>query len=78
MTARLAFAPQFAALLLLGLAVTPTASAQDAMQLDTAFRDSLLRRPAPEGYREGRRQDASEAQEHIKATRRHSKRRKKV
>jgi len=77
----LPFAPQFAAVLLLGLALAPAASAQDAMQLDTAFRDSLLRRSAPEGhtgYEEGQRQDASEAQERVKAARRHPRRRQKV
>jgi hypothetical protein len=38
----------FAAILLSGTALT--ASAQDAMQLDTAFRDSLLRKPASDGH----------------------------
>jgi hypothetical protein len=47
MTVRLPFTLAFFAVVpLLGL--TP-ASAQDAMQLDTAFRDSLLRKPTSDG-----------------------------
>jgi len=49
-TVRLPFAVSlFAAVLILGPAFSPTASAQDAMQLDTAFRDSLQRKPASDG-----------------------------
>ena len=47
MNMRLPFALQlFATVFLLGLV---PASAQDAMQLDTAFRDSLLRKPVSDG-----------------------------
>jgi hypothetical protein len=54
--------------LFLGLVLPSIASAQDVMQLDTMFRDSLLRKPEPQ----------SEAgrfrQEQVVATRRHPKR----
>lgn len=56
---RVPLAPQFlAAVLLPALALISTASAQDAMQRDTAFKDSLLRKPAPEErvtYQDGQR-----------------------
>jgi hypothetical protein len=62
MTVRLPFALQlFATVFLLG---PLPASAQDAMQLDTAFRDSLLRKPASDGqaaYQQERGRDASKA-----------------
>jgi hypothetical protein len=62
MNVRLPFVLQlFATVLWLGLA---PASAQDAMQLDTAFRDSLLRKPMPDvqtAYQDGRRQDLNKA-----------------
>jgi len=54
--------------LFLGLAVPSIAWAQDVMQLDTMFRDSLLRKPEPQ----------SEAgrfrQEQVVVTRRHPRR----
>lgn len=62
MNVRLSFALQlFATVFLLGLV---PASAQDAMQLDTAFRDSLLRKPASDGraaYQQERGRDESKA-----------------
>ena len=66
------------AVLLLGPVLTSATSAQDAMQLDMAFKDSLQRQPGSEGragYQEGRgRDDVSEAREHIKPARRHPRR----
>ena len=60
---RLPLTLQFSvAVILLGSA--PAASAQDAMQLDTAFRDSLLRKPASDGqtaYRQEQGGDVSKA-----------------
>ena len=50
----------FAAVLLSGLALTPMVSAQDAMQLDTEFRDSLLRKPAYDGSAEYREDQGRE------------------
>jgi len=78
MVVRLPSAVRFAmGVLLLGPAFTSAASAQDVMQLDLAFKDSLQRRPAAsEGhadYREGRGRDVSEAREHIKAARRYQR-----
>lgn len=78
MVVRLPSALRFAtAVLLLGPALTSAASAQDVMQLDLAFKDSLQRRPASEGladYREVRGRVASEAREHIKPARRYQRR----
>jgi hypothetical protein len=75
MVVRLLSALRFATVvLLIGPALTPAASAQDAMQLDLAFKDSLQHRPASEGradYREGRGRDLGEAREHVKAARRY-------
>jgi hypothetical protein len=71
-----------AAVMFLNTAFAAVASAQDVMQLDLMFRDSLLRKTAPETdvYDHGRRQDVGAAQEPIKATRRHPRprRHKKV
>ena len=62
MNVRLLFALQlFATVFLLGLVPV---LAQDAMQLDTAFRDSLLRKPASDGqaaYQQERDRDVSKA-----------------
>jgi hypothetical protein len=62
MNVRLPFALQlFATAFLLGLV---PASAQDAMQLDTAFRDSLLRKPGSDGqaaYQQERGRDVGKA-----------------
>ena len=66
-----------AAVLLLGPAVTSTASAQDVMQLDLEFRNSLLRKSPSEGYasrQEGRRADDGVAQEPINPARRQPRR----
>jgi hypothetical protein len=57
-----------AAGLLLGLALTSAASAQEAMQLDLMFKDSLLRGSASRGQGEagrvqGRREDVGGARE---------------
>jgi len=78
MVVRLPSALRFAtAVLLLGPAFTSAASAQDVMQLDLAFKDSLQRRPGsegPAGHEAGRGRDASEVREHIKAARRYPRR----
>ena len=78
MTVRLPSAVRFAtAVFLLGPVLTSTASAQDVMQLDLAFRDSLLRKSPTEGYagrQEGRRPDESLAQEQINQVQRHPRR----
>jgi hypothetical protein len=61
-----------AAVLLLGPAFTSTASAQDVMQLDLEFRNSLQRKSPSESYtgrREGRRTDDGVAQEQINPAR---------
>lgn len=51
----------FAMAALLGLAFASAGSAQDAMQLDTAFRDSLLSKPVSEGHQGERGRDVSKA-----------------
>jgi hypothetical protein len=58
-----------AAVLLLGLALTSAASAQEAMQLDLMFKDSLLRgstsrEQGEAGRVQGRRENAERAREH--------------
>jgi hypothetical protein len=58
-----------AAVLLLGPALTSAASAQEAMQLDLMFKDSLLRGSASREQREadrvqGRREDVGRAREY--------------
>jgi hypothetical protein len=78
MVVRLASALRFAtAVLLLGPALASAASAQDVMQLDLAFKDSLQRGAGserPAGYQEGRGRTASEARQHGNAVRRHPRR----
>lgn len=61
-----------AATLLLGFGLTRIASAQDVMQLDLEFRNSLSRGSPPQ-EQSGRR-DTSAAQGHIDVARRHSRR----
>ena len=66
-----------AAVLLLGPAFTSTASAQDVMQLDLEFRNSLQRKSPSEGYasrQEGRRTDGGVAQEPINPAQRQPRR----
>ena len=53
-----------AAVVCLGLVPARIVSAQDSMQLDLEFRNSLLR-GSPQPEQAGRRRDADEAQEHI-------------
>jgi hypothetical protein len=78
MAIRLPYALRFAtAVLLLGPALTSAASAQDVMQLDLAFKDSLQRGPGSEGaagYQKARGRAASEGREHSNAARRHPRR----
>jgi hypothetical protein len=77
MVVRLPSALRFAtAVLLLGPALASAASAQDVMQLDLAFKDSLQRGGSerPASYQEGRGRTASEAREHGNAVRRHPRR----
>jgi hypothetical protein len=78
MVVRLPSALRFAtAVLLLGPALASAASAQDVMQLDLAFKDSLQRgagSEGPTGYQEGRSRPTSEAREHGNALRRHPRR----
>jgi hypothetical protein len=78
MVIRLPSALRFATVvLLLGPAFASTASAQDVMQLDLAFKDSLQRGAGseiPAGYQEGRGRTASETREHGNAVRRHPRR----
>jgi len=57
--------------MLWGAVLAPTASAQDAMQLDLAFRESLSKKP-PENQMEG----YYSRQEQVVATRRHRQRKK--
>jgi len=61
-----------AAVFLLGLALTRIASAQDVMQLDLEFRNSLLRGSPPQ--EQGPRRDASEAQGQLDVARRYLRR----
>ena len=66
-----------AAVLLLGPAFTSTASAQDVMQLDLEFRNSLLRKSPSESYtsrQEGRRTDDGVAQDPINPAQRQPRR----
>jgi hypothetical protein len=71
MTFRLTFAWSLAvAVLLLGPALSPMASAQDVMQLDTEFRNSLLRGPSSPEQGEGRHLQ----QPQIEPARRHPRR----
>ena len=66
-----------AAVLLLGPAFTSTASAQDVMQLDLEFRNSLQRKSPSEGYagrQEGRRVDDGVAHEQINPAQRQPRR----
>jgi hypothetical protein len=60
-----------AAVLLLGPALSSTASGQEAMQLDLEFRNSLLRGQAPHEQAEGRR---LQPQQPIEVARRHPRR----
>jgi hypothetical protein len=64
------------AVLLLGPVLASTASAQDAMQLDWEFKNSLQRGPTSESgaARHEQRQDVGGAREHIKAARRQPRR----
>jgi hypothetical protein len=65
------------AVFLLGSALTSTASAQDVMQLDLAFRDSLLRKSPSDGYtgrQEWPRPNEGLAQEQINPVQRHPRR----
>ena len=78
MAVRLPSALRFAtAVLLLGPALASAVSAQDVMQLDLAFKDSLQRgagSQGPTGYQEGRSRPAKEAGEPGNAVRRHPRR----
>jgi len=78
MTVRLPSAVRLAtAVVLLGPALTSTASAQDVMQLDLAFRDSLQRKSPSDGHTDRRgwqRPDESLAQEQINPILRHPRR----
>jgi hypothetical protein len=57
----------------LSTAFASVASAQDVMQLDLMFRDSLLRKTPPESQadHQGQRHDVGTAPESIKVTRRY-------
>ncbi len=61
-----------AAVMFLNMAFATVVSAQDVMQLDLMFRDSLLRKTAPEtGVNDpGRRQDIGAAHQPINVARR--------
>ena len=78
MTVRLRTAVRLATVvLLLGPVLISTASAQDVMQLDLDFRNSLLRKSPSDGYagrQEGRRTDEGVAQEQANPARRHPRR----
>ena len=64
-----------AAVMFLNMAFASVASAQDVMQLDLMFRESLLRKPAPESQtdRRGRRQEIGATQQSLTMARRHPK-----
>jgi hypothetical protein len=71
MTFRLPFASSLAAaVLLLGPALNSMASAQDVMQLDIEFRNSLLRSTASQEQGEGRHLQ----QQHIEVVKGHPRR----
>ena len=78
MTVVMRLALRFAAIaMFLNMALTSGASAQDAMQRDQMFRDSLLRKTSPQEQAgpglvdQDRRQDVGAVQAPIKVTRRH-------
>jgi hypothetical protein len=61
------------AVMFLNMALASVASAQDVMQLDLMFRDSLLRKTAPESQLDDhtRRQDTGAMQDPVRLARRH-------
>lgn len=74
------------AILFAGLSSTSIASAQDVMQLDLMFKDSLLRRPSSEGAvqvgpgqgDQGRGQGVGASKPAVKAVRRRPRRHRKT
>lgn len=65
-----------AAAMFLNMGFVSVASAQDVMQLDYMFRESLLRKTPPDQVQidQGRRPQVGTVQEPIKAARRHPRR----
>ncbi|MGC1665947.1 MAG: hypothetical protein WA773_21680 [Bradyrhizobium sp.] len=77
----LAVAGLFLGGLFLGTALTSTASAQDVMELDLAFKSGLLQAQGPEGNQEGRppqeqRHDTRAAQGWLEAKKHRVRRRR--